>query len=26
MHMRATRLKVQLSLNTQPYEGGGDIP
>jgi len=26
MGMRATRLRVVLSLNTQPYEGGGDIP
>lgn len=26
MQMRATRLKIQLSLNTQPYEEGGDIP
>ena len=26
MGMRAYRLRVTLSLNTQPYEGGGDIP
>lgn len=26
MHMRAARIRVGLSLNTQPYETGGDIP
>ena len=26
MHMRATRIRVTLALNSQPYEEGGDIP
>lgn len=26
MHLRATRIRAVLSLNTQPYEENGDIP